>query len=167
MLSLAGVLASQSPQLKAMSEKRSALSNLNKKEKVLQKQYNIVSGTTALREGASDTRPVADEFGTEVFTNIPDVGRAENIEHDLATIARERFNVSPSMDTYGEALRSDYEPGANVPREASQRVSAFRRLLERNTEIRNSREFARMITEGVPDLSFNPNEYTPPERRER
>ena len=130
MLSLAGILASQSPQLTAMAKKREELSELSKKEKVLQKQYEIVSGSTAPKEGESDKRPVADEFGTEVFTGIPDVNRAEKIEGELANIAQERFVFSPSDETYAAALQSDQEPGPNVPKEASERVSAFKRHLE-------------------------------------
>lgn len=44
---------------------------------------------------------------------------------------------------------------------------AEEKVATRNEEIQRSRDFAKMITEGVPNLSFNPDEYVPPERKEK
>lgn len=46
-------------------------------------------------------------------------------------------------------------------------AKAEEKVAARSEEIQRSREFAKMITEGVPNLSFNPDEYVPPERKEK
>lgn len=44
---------------------------------------------------------------------------------------------------------------------------ANKKVAARNEEIQRSREFAKMITEGVPNLSFNPDEYIPPKKGDK
>lgn len=72
----------------------------------------------------------------------------------------EKIKKDADKEAAAAAVTKPKKPDA-VSAKAEEKVAA------RNEEIQRSREFAKMITEGVPNLSFDPNEYVPPERKEK
>ena len=109
-LSVASMLLTMHPALRAKAEKRAELKNLGQREKVLQKQYKTVAGTVKDVEAGEKVPEMlkADEFGGSKFTNPPDVERAEKIEGKLADIAEKRFDIEPTSENYAEALHAEY-----------------------------------------------------------
>ena len=97
-ISVAGVLAGMNPQVKALGEKRTQLAELNKKESVLAKQYDVAKY---------------------------DLNRQEQIESDLTDIAEERFDISPTTKNYEEVLLSRYEAPSALSEES---IAENRRL---------------------------------------
>lgn len=71
------------------------------------------------------------------------------------------FEADPSQKTYRE-----YEATKSVLQDLkSGYANAQASVDKRSAEIKQSRDFAKMITEGVPNLSFDPNTYEPPVKK--
>lgn len=165
MLSLAGILASQNPSLQAAVKRKSELSRLNKKEKALRTAIAATGANIAAKEPygeqLSDVKKKQFELNPtdETFKAYEDITpkRVSETAADPDEIAKERYENEQKQQEVDQELQRL----KNADKSASAAVE------KRNTEIKKSREFAKMITEGVPNLSFNPSEYVPPERKEK
>lgn len=126
-LSVAALLIGQNPEIQAMAQKRSHLSELGKKENVLREQYRQASGKSKPTEVGDPEDLQLDTL--ETLVDPPDLEEAERISSQLSDIAQERFEIDPSRQTYETALGARYGQHEGLEQEAG-RVSAFRRNLE-------------------------------------
>lgn len=160
MLSLAGILASQNPTLQAKVKRRTELSSLSKQEKALRTAIAAIDANIAAKEPYGEQlsevkkkqfelNPTDESF--KAYTDITPK-RVATTEATPEEIAQERYESEQKESEVNQYMQAD--------KKASEAVE------KRNAEIKKSREFAKMITEGVSNLSFNPNEYVPPERKE-
>lgn len=151
-LSLASLLISQNPKLKAMGEQRGALRKLDKEEKVLLGQLNQL--TPAEKVTASG--------------EVTEIGDELEITEKLSDIAKKRFETKPSEDTYAAYLDAKYKRAADYdsPEKAKGRqflrevsmMSAKRAEAETKAQeasrleaerLSKSRAFAKMVMEGT------------------
>lgn len=164
-LSLAGVLLTQNPASKAAAERRQEKTSLKRQEQAINKALEAIGPSNAAREPYGE---------------------------DLAAIKKRQFELDPSAETWADYKGTQTRKVAESPADEEEiiqeryeaesreqainnRVSAMLQadrsaadaITAERARILKSRDFARMITEGVPNLSFNPNEYVPPERKER
>ena len=155
MLSLAGVLASQSPQLKAMSEKRSAIRDLNKKEKALSAARDVSAQANAdvaqdyqdqLADVAkaqfelSPTKESAEKMLEQrSYSTEGQEARATTVTADPEEIAMERFEqeqfeqeVEGYLNQYRESSKADQAQAEQKAKEAVQVKQAAKRKTRRN-----------------------------------
>ena len=108
-LSLAGLLAANSPTIKDFAERHAKLREIKTREKLLKKQYEQVGGKSRPRTEADTNIPksLLIQSGTEVITQPPDISRAKKIQGKLAELKQEEFEVKPTEKTYSAAVASE------------------------------------------------------------
>lgn len=133
MLSVAGVLASMNPEIRARAENRAEVSKLNAREKALQEQYRQASGKVEdvenLSKISAENLLDADELGATKFTSLPDTKTTSRIEDDLTDLYAQKFDLSPSAETYSAKLAAEYGQYPGLDKE-QERVGVFRKHLE-------------------------------------
>lgn len=172
-LTLAGVLASQSPELRAMSERRREAAKFEKR----QETYNQALASAAER------RKIAE-------SNIPEGGHTLTIEEEAEertldeldealevageNLAKERFEFDPTVENYNAIV--DFRRDVHERDIIRERSDAMRlrneqsqatleeALRTENERIANSRDIARLITEDIPGLDFDWQSYVPPRK---
>ena len=178
-LSVASMLLTQNPALRAQGEKAAKIQDLNRKEKNIKERVSALSTqgehlgyAIKRREGVELPREESDAIMAqmEAIGTAVDELRDEGIE-----LAKERANIDPTdknVKTYvdrlaekGRVARSKKAVEEIFTKKAEADAAAEARVAERRAEVEKSRSFAKMITEGVSGLSFNPDEYEPPERK--
>lgn len=161
-LSLAGVLLTQNPATKAAAERRQEKTSLKRQEQAINRAVEATGSDIAAKEPYGE---------------------------DLAAVKKRQFELDPSAKTYAEykstvpttvleapadeeeIIQERYET-ASREQAINDRVNAMLQadrsaadaINAEKARILRSRDFARMITEGVPNLSFNPDEYIPPKK---
>ena len=164
-LSLASLLLSQNPEIKAVGDRRAKERELQRQEKALTTAIESTGSDIAAKEPygekLSEVRKKKFELNPtpESFKAYEDATpkRVSTVEADPEDIAKEKY----------ESEQKQQEVDKELQRLKDADKSASEAIEKRNEEIQRSREFAKMITEGVPNLSFNPDEYVPPERKEK
>lgn len=161
-LSLAGVLLTQNPATKAAAERRQERTSLKRQEKAINKAIEATGADIAAKEPYGEdlaavkkrqfelepsAKTYADYKGTQTI-------KVAEIPADEEEIIQERYEAASSEQAINDRVNAMLE----ADRSAANAITAER------ARILRSRDFARMITEGVPNLSFNPDEYNPPKK---
>lgn len=172
-ISLASILVSQMPEVKAASEKRAKLAELSKREQtqreaeasVAAKREQVESseeGTREEIEGGYIYHPtMKEEAANRTVSEAEDALRVS-----AERLAKERFELDPTIENY-EALYGireskhayDLQVESGARRLQSMREQAeleeAEQLATRQAEIERSRRIASII-EGIPGLSIDP-----------
>jgi hypothetical protein len=164
-LSLAGVLLTQNPAAKAAAERRQERTSLKRQEQAINRAIEATGSDIAAKEpygedlAAVKKRQFELDPSDKTWAEYKGTQTRKVAESpaDEEEIIQERYEAAASEQAVNDRVSAMLE----ADRSATDAVSAER------ARILRSRDFARMITEGVPNLSFNPDEYVPPERKER
>ncbi len=175
-LTLVSLLASQSPELRAMSEHRREAAKFEKR----QETYNQALASAAERREKAEanipegrhTPTVEEEAEARTLDELD-----EALEVAGENLAKERFEFDPTVENYdaivdfrrdvhrrnvirerGEAMRLRNEQSQATLEEA---------LKTENERIANSRNIARLITEDIPGLDFDWQSYVPPRKENK
>ena len=142
MISLAGLLISQNPTVKAAAEERLKTQKLESElSKTDEAMTAAVGAEMDMYKKALSTGELPSDKELKAHTAEQDAARKTRTK-----TTKSLFELSPTKESYSrmrQAARSEQT------------------VLDRRAEVQKSREFAKMITEGV-ETSFNPDTYVPP-----
>ena len=182
-LSLASLLVSQNPEVKAAGEKAAKLRDLSRREKALAEHGEGLTESTmsTIRAGMRrEGTEVPEEEAMKITAKLDALGEAHDaFRAERTAIAKEKASIDPtreSVEAYVSRRADELEIKASerkigemieagkAKREAA-KVESDAALASRKEEVDKSRAFAKMITDGVSGLSFDPDTYEPPERK--
>lgn len=164
-LALVGMLASQSPELKIRAEERAKIASLERKAALQNQEFQSMSDALNKKgRYAAARRNISKE---QIGQDLEDLGaRAVETEEEL-------FELEPSVKRYmqlGET-RDRYNKISEINQRYAEKKEAViqasqEAAMARQDEISRSREIARLITEDIPNISFDWRTYEPPSRKE-
>lgn len=118
-LSVASMLITMNPIVRAKAEEKKEIKGLEKQEKALKSQYKQVAGKVEYGS-PMDITERADDLNLSRFTQPPDPGRAAKIEDKLQEVKEKQFELKPSSETYSKALAADYGQFEGLETETAQ-----------------------------------------------
>lgn len=136
MISLAGLLASQSPALRAKSEQRAAMRNLAKQEDIVKKQIDIAQPGDKERYGEEllnikekqfETMPTEETY-SELIKMRP--GQSTTIEESPEDIAQEQIDIETKQKAVQEYKDSFKKADNELAEEQKIRRETRKRILE-------------------------------------
>lgn len=181
-LSLASLLVSQNPEVKAAGEKAAKLRDLSRREKAIALHGEGLTESTmsTIRAGMRREGTEVPEEAMKITAKLDALGEAHaGFRAERTAIAKEKASIDPTrenVEAYVSRRVDELEIAASerkldeiiessrVKREAA-KAESDAALASRKEEVDKSRAFAKMITEGVSGLSFDPDTYEPPERK--
>lgn len=171
-LSVAALLVSQNPEIKAASEKRLKLAELSKREKTQKEAEasvaakreqveNSEEGTREEVEGGYIYHPTMKEQAADRAVEEAEIALQDSAE----TLAKERFELDPSIENYEafyafreskhmQDVISERGEAAEFSRRRAAELKEKNRLAARQAEVEKSRRIA-SILEGVPGLPID------------
>lgn len=120
-ISLATLLATQSPGLKAMGEQKAALAKIDKQEAILNRKKSVIA--------KQESTPTVKNFSENMITNSKDDN--DIMREDIA-LKKQRFDIDPSEASYRAYTESVKRQQADISarQKQEQAIETRRRILE-------------------------------------
>ena len=163
-ISLASLLVSNNESLQAAARKKRETANLALQEEAVKSAIEATGSDLAAKEPYGEQlteikkkqfelNPSAESFAAYKSTMPTKVTEAEADPEEIASEIYESEKAEHEIRSMVDAMHAADKAAIEASKVETERL-------------KRSRDFAKKITEGVPNLSFDPSEYTPPKRKE-
>ena len=164
-ISLASLLVSNNESLQAAARKKRESANLAAQEEAVKSAIEATGPDiaakapygeqlTEIKKKQFELNPSAESFNAYKSTRPTKVAEAEASPEEIASEIYESEKSKQEIRSMVDAMHAADRAAIDASKAETERL-------------KRSRDFAKKITEGVPNLSFDPNEYMSPKRKEQ